>query len=82
MYCPEALLRNIEYMCTCFTSAELKGSGKLLRIRPKIFDFGPDWGLKASKTKPKIGTVPKNWHTKIPNNSGPISACFDEDPKL
>ncbi len=28
------------------------------------------------------GTVPTNRHTTIPNDSGPISACFDDDPKL
>ena len=64
-------------------SAELKGPGKLLRIRPRIFDFEPDLGLKLGQTKPKIsGTVPTNRHTTIPNDSGPISACFDDDPKL
>ena len=51
------------------------------RIRPEIFDFDP--GLKRSQTKPKIpGTVPTDRHTTIPNDSGPISACFDDDPKL
>ena len=64
-------------------SAELKGPRKLLRIRPGIFDFEPDLGLKLGQTKPKIsGTVPTNRHTTIPNDSGPISACFDDDPKL
>ncbi len=64
-------------------SAELKGPGKLLGIRPEIFDFGPESGLKDSKTKPRIpGTVPTDRHTTIPNDPGPMSACFDDDPKL
>ncbi len=59
-------------------SAELKGPRKLLRIRPGIFDFEPDLGLQLGQTKPNIsGTVPTNWHTMIPNDSWPISACFD-----
>ena len=66
-----------------YDSAELKGPRKLLRIRPGIFDFEPDLGLKLGQTKPKIsGTVPTNRHTTIPNDSGPISTCFDDDPKL
>ena len=64
-------------------SAELKEPRTFLRIRPGIFDFEPDLGLKLSQTKPKIsGTLPTNRHTTIPNDSGPISACFDDDPKL
>ncbi len=68
-----------------FTSARLseKGPRTLLRIGPEIFVFEPDLGLKLGQTKPKIsGTVPTNWHTKIPNDAGPISAYFDDDPKL
>ncbi len=39
-------------------------------------------GLKRRQTKPKInGTVPTNRHTTIPNDDGPISASFDDDPK-
>ncbi len=58
-------------------SAELQGPGTLLRIQPGIFDFAPDLSLKRSQTKPKIsGTVPTDRHTTIPNDSGPISACF------
>ncbi len=50
---------------------------------PEIFDFDWDLGLKLSQTKPKIsGTVPTNRHTTIPNESGPISVCFDNGPKL
>ncbi len=61
-------------------AARLSGPQKLLRIRPKIFDFKPHLGLKLGQAKPKIsGTVPTNRHTTIP---GPISACFDDDPKL
>ncbi len=51
--------------------------------RKSVFDFEPDLGLKLGKLKPKrFGTVPTNRHTTIPNESGPISACFDDDPKL
>ncbi len=39
--------------CRAPGSAELKGPGKLLSIRPEIFYLGPDLGLKGSKTKPK-----------------------------
>ncbi len=64
-------------------SAELEGLRKLLRIRPAVFDFEQDLGLKRSQTKPKIpGTVPTDQRTTIPNDSGLISACFDDDPKL
>ncbi len=64
-------------------STDLKGPRTLLRIRPEIFVFEPDLGLKLGQTQPKIpGTVPTNRHTTIPNDSGPISACFDGDPKL
>jgi hypothetical protein len=69
--------------CDVQDSAELKGSRRLLRIRPEIFDFEPGLGLKLRQTKPKIsGTVPTNRHTTIPNDSGPISEWFDDDPKL
>ncbi len=74
-------------MCTheLFTrhSAELKGARKLVRIRPEIFDFETDLGLRPGQTKPKIsGTAPTNQHTTIPNDLGPISVCFDDNPKL
>ncbi len=63
--------------------AELQGPRKPFRIRPEIFVFEPDSGLKLDQTKPVLsGTVPTNRHTTIPNHSGPISACFDDDPKL
>ncbi len=46
-------------------------------------DVEPDLGPRLSKTIPKIpGTVPTNGHATIPNDSGPISACFGDDPKL
>ncbi len=62
-------------------SAELKGPRTLLRIRLGTFDFEPDLGLKLGQTKPNIsGTVPTHRHTRIPNDSGPISAGFGEDP--
>ncbi len=58
---------------------ELEGPRKLRRIRPEIFGFEPDLGLQ----QPKIpGTVPTNGHTTIPNDSEPISTCFDGDSKL
>ncbi len=50
-------------------SAELKGPRKLSRIRPEIFDFESDLGLKLG-------------HTTIPNDSGPISGCFAGGPEL
>ncbi len=41
-------------------SAERKGPRKLSRIRPEIFDFEPDGGLKLGQTKPKgIQTLSK-----------------------
>ena len=66
-----------------YDPAELKGPRQLLSIRPEIFDFEPDLGLKLGKPKPKLsGTVPTNRHTTIPNDSGLNLACFDDDPKL
>ncbi len=54
-----------------------------MRIRPEIFDFGSDLGLKLGQAKPEIsGKVPANWHTTIPHDFWPISKCFDRDPKL
>ena len=64
-------------------SAELKGPRTLIRIRPPIFDFEPDVGLKLGQTTPKMsGKVPTNRHATIPKDSRPISACLDDDPKL
>ncbi len=75
--------RSRKLQCCNLYSAELKGPRTLLRIRPEIFDVEPGFGLKLGQTKPKIpGTSPTNRHTTIPNDSGPISACFDDDPKL
>ncbi len=69
--------------CSRDTSAALKGPRQILGIRHEIMDFEPDLGLKLAQTKPKIsGTAPTNRHTTIPNDSGSISACFDDDPKL
>jgi hypothetical protein len=66
-----------------FTSAALKGPRKLLRIRPAIFDVEPDLGLTLWQTNPrKSGAAPTNRHATIPNDSGPVSASFDDDPKL
>ena len=39
-----------------------------MRLRPEIFDFDPNLGLKLSQTEPTMpSTVPTNRHTKIPN---------------
>ncbi len=51
-----------------FASAEHKVPRKLVRIRPKIFEFDAALGLKLGQTNPKIsGTVPTNRHTKKTN---------------
>ncbi len=43
---------------------------QLLRIRPKIFDFEPDLGLKLGQTRPKISsTVPTDRRTTTPYDS-------------
>ncbi len=64
-------------------SAELKGPRKLSRIRAEISDFEPDLKLKLNQTPAKTsGAVPTDRHTTIPNDYEPISACFDDDPKL
>ena len=64
-------------------SAELTKPRKLVRIRPGIFDFKPNLGLKLGQTKPQISaTAPIKRHTTIPNDSGPISKRFDDNPKL
>ena len=64
-------------------SAELKGPRKLLRIRPKIIDLGPKSAPKPDEAKPKMpGSVPTNRHKPIPIDFGPVSGCFDHDPKL
>ena len=65
------------------SSAELKGPRILFWIRPEIFDFEPEFGLKLGRAKPKIpGTVPTGRHATIANDSGPILACFDDDARL
>ncbi len=52
------------------------------QCHPRV-KFEPELGLNLIQTKPKIsGTVPANRHTKIPNDAGPTSARFDDDPKL
>ncbi len=59
-----------------------KGPRKRLRIRPQVVDFEPTLSLKLGQTKPnESGTVPTNRHTTILNDSGLISACFDDGPK-
>ncbi len=63
-------------------SAELKGPRTLVRIRAEVVESEPDLGLKLGQTKPKIScTIPTNGHTTIPNESGPISGSFFDDPK-
>ncbi len=74
---------SLQLMAKDHDSAELKGPRKLLRIRPGIFDFEPDLGLKLGQTEPEIsGTAPTDRHTTIPNDSAPTSACFGDDPQL
>ncbi len=64
-------------------SAEPKGPRQLLRIRSGIFEFEPGLGLKLDQTKPeRSGTEPEQRDTRIPNDYGPTSACFDDNPKL
>ncbi len=46
-------------LATLESSAELTGPQTLVGVRPEIFDFDPDLGLKLGQTKPQIpGTVP------------------------
>ncbi len=79
---PGRVSKNASSVHVHHNSAELKGPRKLL-IRPEIIDFEPDVALKLGQAKPAIsGTVPTNRHIAIPNGSGPISACFDDDPNL
>ena len=61
-------------------SAELKGPRKLRRIRPEIFAFEPDLGLTTPDDSG--ATVPTDRCTTILNDSGPMSACCDDDPRL
>ncbi len=52
-------------------AAELKGTRKLLSIRPDIYDFEPDLDLKRRQTKPQIpGTMPTNRFRSIRTGSG------------
>ncbi len=38
---------------------------------------------KSGETKPKLpGSAPANGHDPIPIDLGPVSECFDHDPKL
>ncbi len=63
--------------------AELKGPGKLLRIRPDIADLMPKSAPKPNEAKPKMpGAVPTNWREPIPIDFGAVSVSFDHDPKL
>ncbi len=49
----------------------------------KLEGSGWESGLTRSQTKPKMpGTVPTDRHKTIPNDSGPMSACFDDDLQL
>ncbi len=64
-------------------SAELKGPGKLFRIRPKIVHLEPKLAPKPYEAKPKMpGAVPTNRRKPIPIYFGPVSGCFDHDQKL
>ncbi len=65
------------------TSAELKGPGKTIKIRPEIVDLGPKSAPKPDEAKPKMpGAVPASRHKPMPNDFGPVSGCFGHDPKL
>ncbi len=64
-------------------SAELKGPRQLSRIRLEIVDLGPRTAPKPDEAKPKMpGAVPTNRRKAIPIDFGPVSGCFDHDPKL
>ncbi len=64
-------------------SAELKGPGRLLRIRPEIINVGPKSAPKPDETKPKMpGAVPTNRHKPMPIDFGPVSLRFEDDPKF
>ena len=57
--------------------------GQFVRIRPQIVDVGPKSAPKPDEAKPKMpGAVPTNRHKPIPTDFGPVSGCFDHDPKL
>ncbi len=60
-----------------------RGQEKLVRIRPGIVDLRPKAVPKPDETTPKMpGAVPTNRHAPIPIDFGPVSTCFDHDPKL
>ncbi len=62
----------------CEDSAELKGPRQLLRIRPGIVYCRPKSAPKPDETQPKMpGAVPRNRHTPIPVDFGPVSWCFN-----
>ncbi len=64
-------------------SAELKGPRTLLRIRPGIVDLEPKSAPKPHKAKPKMaGAVPTNPPKPMSIDFGPVSGCFDHNPKL
>ena len=58
--------------------------GTLFRIRPGIVDLAPKSGPTPNNTTPKMpGAVPTDdRHKSIPIHFGPVSGCFDHDPKL
>ncbi len=70
---------------SCTSQPKLKkGTRPLATFKDlAVFEFEPELGLKRGQTNPKIsGTVPTNRRATIPNDSAPISASFDDDPKL
>ncbi len=64
---------------TAHKEAELRGPREFVKEEAENLRFRTGFmhlGLTVS------GTVPTNRRTTIPNDSGPISWCFDDDPKL
>ncbi len=65
-----------------YISAELKWPRKLVRIRPGSFDFEPDSSQSRANQALNNRHGTHRPHRSTPNDSGPISACFDDDPKV
>jgi hypothetical protein len=64
-------------------SAELKGARKTFKDPAGNLRFRAGIGPERKQSQAQnTRQVPRNRHTTIPNDSGPASACFDDDPKL
>ncbi len=60
-----------------------KGGPENVYIRPEIFNFEPELGLKLGQNKPTTsGTAHTDRHITMPSDSGPMSVCFHDGPKL